>query len=125
MGTSLIFGKKPLMKALLTSIILVMSFLGWTQDFQETYKVSDDSPSWIKYMYGDTVNLFALREQFDEYYEVHPFEKNQHTQYFKRLMKEYWTDVDTEGFITERLNNPAPAQETAAEAPKKRRFGFG
>jgi PKD repeat protein len=117
MVTSFIFGKKPFMKALLTAVTLVMSFVGWTQDFQETYKVSENSPAWIKYMYGDTVNLFVLREQFDDYYEVHPFEKNQHTQYFKRLMKEYWTDVDTEGFITERLNNPAPAQAKSPTSP--------
>lgn len=105
------------MKTFFTSVLVLLSFFGWTQDFQETYKITDDSPEWIKYMYGDNVNLFVLREQFEDYYEVNPFEKNQHTQYFKRLMKEYWTDVDSEGFITERLNNPAPAQAKSPTSP--------
>jgi len=105
------------MKTLISSAILLISFSVFAQDFQESYKTTDDSPAWVKYMYGDTVNLFSLREQFDEFYESHAFEKNQHTQYFKRLLKEYWTDVDAEGFITERLNNPAPIQTKGATSP--------
>ncbi|MDG1334306.1 MAG: T9SS type A sorting domain-containing protein [Crocinitomicaceae bacterium] len=105
------------MKTILASILILASFIGWAQDFQEKYKVTDESPAWIKYMYGDTVSLFSLREQFEDFYKVNPFEKNQHTQYFKRLMKEYWLDLDTDGFITERLNSAAPAQAKSPTSP--------
>lgn len=105
------------MKQLLTSVLILISVFGWSQDFQETYKVSSNSPTWIKYMYGDTVNLFSLREQFDDFYEVNSFEKDQHTQYFKRLMKEYWTQVDENGYITERLNSAPPAQAKSPTSP--------
>lgn len=105
-----IFEKTICMKPVIISLICLLSGFAQAQDFQESYKVSTNSPSWIAYMYGDTVNLFSLRDRFDTYYSNNPFEKNQHTQYFKRLMKEYWTQVDESGYITERLNNPAPAE---------------
>ena len=105
------------MKQFFTSLLVFISLSGWSQDFQQTYKVTNNSPAWIQYMYGDTVNLFSLREQFDDYYSTHPFEKNQHTQYFKRLLKEYWTQVDENGYITARLNSAAPAQAKSPTSP--------
>lgn len=98
------------MRLFLLSISFILAGLSNGQDFQQSYKVSSNAPSWVQYMYGDTVSLFTLREKFDAHYASNPFEKNQHTQYFKRLMKEYWTQVDENGYVTERLNSPAPAQ---------------
>lgn len=108
------------MKALLFSCVwavVISSGIIRAQDFQETYKVTSSSPEWVRYMYSDTVNLFSLREQFEAYYDTHDFVKNQHTQYFKRLMKEYWTQVDNSGFITERLSNEAPVQMKSPTSP--------
>ena len=82
------------MKVILAVLVTCIASWSWAQDFQETYKVSENSPQWVKYMYGDNVSLFVLREKFEDFYKVNEFEKNQHTQYFKRLMKEYWTQVD-------------------------------
>ena len=50
-------------------------------------------------MYEEDVNIFELRSLFDTYYSSHDFVKTRHTQYFKRLMKHYSTNVDVNGFI--------------------------
>lgn len=105
------------MKVTLTLLITCFGSWSWAQDFQETYKVSESSPQWVKYMYGDNASLFVLREKFEDYYKVNVFEKNKHTQYFKRLMKEYWTQVDENGFITERLNSAPPVQMKSPTSP--------
>ena len=63
------------------------------------YGTSPNSPEWVVYMYQDNPNLFVLRDLFQTYYESNEFIKNQHTQYFKRLLKNYWLNTDEEGFI--------------------------
>lgn len=68
-------------------------------------------------MYSENPNYFELRDAFDEYYKVHPFEKNSYTQYFKRLMKENWAFVDENGFVQRPVYNPV---EEAQYLEKKR-----
>lgn len=105
------------MKHILLLIVLGCSLQGIAQDRQESYKFSTDSPEWIKYMYSDAMNLFELRDKFDAYFDTHEFVKTQHTQYFKRLMKEYATQVDSDGYITERLNHEVPSYVKSPTSP--------
>src|SRR5688572_33353971 len=47
-------------------------------------------PYWVKLMYGDNPDPEKVTEEFEKYYESHPFEKNEYTQYYKRWIREIW-----------------------------------
>jgi PKD repeat protein len=105
------------MKILFTSLLFLLCSPLFAQENQTAYSVSADQPEWIVKMYGENPNLFELRELYHQYYRTHPFVKNQHTQYFKRLMKEYWTSTDEYGFIQrQELNLQAEATYLARKA---------
>lgn len=69
------------------------------QVIQIPSSISSEAPKWIQLMYVEDPNLIEIREAFEAYYLVNPFEKNQHTQYYKRLIKENWLDINEAGFI--------------------------
>ncbi|MCH2224909.1 MAG: PKD domain-containing protein, partial [Crocinitomicaceae bacterium] len=87
------------MKQLLYIVIFLLLGSSLFGQLETKYKSDASSPAWIQYMYQDNVNLYELRSLFDNYYKSHDFVKSRHTQYFKRLMKHYSTNVDSEGFI--------------------------
>lgn len=45
-------------------------------------------PYWVKLMYSDNPDPEKVTEEFEKYYESHPFEKNEYTQYYKRWIRE-------------------------------------
>ncbi|MEM9836193.1 MAG: LamG-like jellyroll fold domain-containing protein [Bacteroidota bacterium] len=48
---------------------------------------TDPLPQWAQMMYAPDADLEVVSEAFQQYYQTHPFIKNQHTQYFKRLLR--------------------------------------
>lgn len=104
------------MKKLLFLLLMLLNGIGYSQVNQQPYKVIDSDPEWVRLMYQPNPNLFQLRDAFDAYYQNHPFEKNKHTQYFKRLLKENWSYVNTDGYI----EKPAIDQEEEARFLEKK-----
>lgn len=80
------------------------------QENQQAYKVQVGDPEWVAKMYAPNPNLFELRTLYHAYYQTHDFVKNRHTQYFKRLMKENWSYVNTEGYIDRSIDSEANKQ---------------
>jgi len=54
---------------------------------QTTYAVDAESPEWIRLMYDGAVEPAIVRAEYEAYYKSHPFEKNQHTQFYKRWLR--------------------------------------
>lgn len=50
-------------------------------------------------MYSNTPNLKKVKKGYKEYYKNHDFAKNQHTQYYKRFIREYEPFTNTDGII--------------------------
>ncbi|MBI1836598.1 MAG: T9SS type A sorting domain-containing protein [Flavobacteriia bacterium] len=94
------------MKLKLAIFILLCSRISISQVNQTPYFYSEEKPQWVQLMYTENPNYFELREAFDTYYKTHPFVKNYDTQFFKRLMKENWKYVDTNGFVQRPVENP-------------------
>ena len=87
------------MKLSFLLLIVLFSFPVLAQENQTPYKTDHQDPEWVHYMYQENPNLFVLRDLYEAYYASHDFVKNQHTQFFKRLLKENWIWTDTEGNI--------------------------
>lgn len=70
-----------------------------------------DAPAWMRMMLDEYPNVFAIQQEYERYYEEHPFEKNRYTQYFKRWM--HWAHAYTlpDGTIHE----PDVAEQEAME----------
>lgn len=100
---------KIMKKLLLAAGLLCCSYYQ-AQENQQVYKVQANDPEWVVKMYTDNPNLFELRTLYHAYYQTHDFVKNRHTQYFKRLMKENWSYVNTEGYIDRSINTEANKQ---------------
>ncbi|MFN5370978.1 MAG: LamG-like jellyroll fold domain-containing protein [Bacteroidia bacterium] len=78
------------------SLVLVISFNFLSaqhvlkQEFVESpYGSSSDTslPVWVRKMYCPNPSPEEVRSLYRAYYRQHPFEKNEHTQYFKRWMR--------------------------------------
>jgi PKD repeat protein len=95
------------MKWVVVCSALTFSWAGFAQENQQTYQVKQDDPLWVQKLYEPNPNLFELRELYHTYYQTHPFVKNKHTQYFKRLMKENWSYVDANGYIDKSIKQAA------------------
>lgn len=92
-------------------ILLLFSLSTFFLFAQETpYSANDTDPEWVHYQYSENVNLIKLRDMYDAYYETHEFVKNCHTQYFKRLIRQNWSYIDDQGFIS----RPKKGGQTAA-----------
>jgi photosystem II stability/assembly factor-like uncharacterized protein len=58
------------------------------QQLQTPYsKNHPNLPDWVQLMYATNVDVIAVQQAFDEHYTIHPFEKNQYTQYYKRWLR--------------------------------------
>ncbi|MDX2359300.1 MAG: T9SS type A sorting domain-containing protein [Crocinitomicaceae bacterium] len=101
------------MKNSILFLFLSVCLVGHSQMDQIKYSASQNDPAWIQYMYDGSPNLFVLRDMYDAYYSENELKKNAHTQYFKRLLKEEWLNLDTEGNIL-----PRPDKKTDIVYPK-------
>jgi photosystem II stability/assembly factor-like uncharacterized protein len=69
--------------------------------FESKYGNSSDLnlPEWVRAMYASRPNLEEVKNLYEDYYSSHAFEKNNHTQYFKRWVKEAQRFVNDSGFV--------------------------
>ncbi len=95
------------MRQTLGIIAISLAFVTNAQHTQVKYSASAGDPEWVHYMYSENPSLFVLRDLYEDYYTGNEFVKNQHTQYFKRLLKYNWLNTDDAGYILER-----PAKKT-------------
>ena len=72
---------------------------------------AEEVPAWVEQMYGPEPNLFAIDRAYREHYLHHAFEKNYHTQYYKRWRRSVERFVDAEGFV----QLPTPAERKLDE----------
>ena len=56
-------------------------------------------PLWAQKMYGENPNVLEVSELYRNFYREHDFEKNYHTQYFKRWKRSVITKIDDQGFV--------------------------
>jgi photosystem II stability/assembly factor-like uncharacterized protein len=57
----------------------------------------NEMPNWAKLMYDEPINFIQLAKEYRSYYKEKPFEKNQYTRYYKRLIMNYRTAMDESG----------------------------
>jgi hypothetical protein len=68
-------------------------------------------PQWAQLMYGDNPNMLEVSTAYNTYYRTHPFEKTYHTQYYKRWVRTYSTQLNDAGYIVAQAvnSNPKPS----------------
>lgn len=96
-----------MLKLFISACLLSLATLSFSQP---TSTRVQNAPDWVQYMYGENMNLFTLNTMFEEYYRHHKFVKNQFTQDYKRIMKDYWIEKNEDGTINSNPSYPIPAQ---------------
>ncbi len=87
------------MKMYLTICVLLCALISNSQINQTAYTFKNGKPDWVQLMYSENPNIFKLRDKYTEYYKTHPFVKNYDTQFYKRILKENWIYVNSDGYI--------------------------
>ena len=54
---------------------------------QTSYRVDMDDPVWVQLLYSSTADPLDIRAAYEAHYADHPFEKNRHTQFYKRWLR--------------------------------------
>ena len=71
-------------------IILFLSSLNALSQIEKKYdKSSDKLPNWVQLMYADEPNVGNVIEEYENYYKTNSFNKNKHTQYYKRWIRSF------------------------------------
>ncbi|MFN4910648.1 MAG: T9SS type A sorting domain-containing protein [Flavobacteriales bacterium] len=83
---------------LLLLMLSTVSSFGQNLKKPSAYEIST-LPEWAKEMYGNQPNLLKVSALYQQYYKNHPFEKNYHTQYYKRWIRTYSTQINDDGEI--------------------------
>ena len=68
-------------------------------------------PEWAQKMYGDNPSVFEVDQLYKIYYRIHEFQKNYHTQYYKRWRRKNLLNLDASGYI----QIPSPFQNEQIE----------
>nr|HMU05490.1 hypothetical protein [Saprospiraceae bacterium] len=76
---------------------------------ESSYGSPDDTslPLWARKMYDKKANVGEVINLYNTYYTTNPFVKNQHTQYYKRWLRNIKEVVDDKGYI----NPPSKAEK--------------
>ena len=88
-------------KILFYSILICLSISTATKTFsqhvpQTTYSGSADMPVFAQKMYSGDVSIEEVRRDFEQWRLENPFSKTQHTQFYKRWMRQaQWSQSDT------------------------------
>lgn len=78
------------MRKILFLSYLFYSSISFAQLQEQHYNSANTNlPNWCQVLYSDTLAPQLVSQAFDAYYTQHPFQKNQHTQYFKRWMRQF------------------------------------
>jgi hypothetical protein len=94
---------------LVIALILMLDFsIGFSQN-QDQLSYTKESkygspndpslPDWAKMMYSADPNVGEVVKAYESYYKTNPFVKNEHTQYYKRWLRNTKEVVDQKGFI--------------------------
>ena len=71
-------------------IILFLSSLNALSQIEKKYdKSSDKLPNWVQLMYADEPNVGNVIKEYENYYKNNSFNKNKHTQYYKRWIRSF------------------------------------
>ncbi|MEO6190976.1 MAG: hypothetical protein ABIO44_12065, partial [Saprospiraceae bacterium] len=60
---------------------------------------TNNMPLWAHFLYKNPINLVSLEKEYKAYYSNHPFEKNNYTRYYKRLIMNNRMLLDENGNI--------------------------
>ncbi|MBL7984083.1 MAG: hypothetical protein JNM91_03755, partial [Flavobacteriales bacterium] len=83
-----------MLRYLLVCTIGTLPALGYAQLEPYRYEAEETAlPAWVRLMYAADPDPGAVQAAYDAYYATHPFEKNSHTQYFKRWKRELGHDL--------------------------------
>jgi len=64
-------------------VVLALPLSG-QRDLAYTPRLDEQVPAWVQAMYRPDPDPGEVMALYEAYYREHPFEKNQHTQYYKR-----------------------------------------
>lgn len=89
------------MKNILTLLALLTSLFTASAQFPFPPLMPDDpgKPAWAQLLYSEHPNAYEIDRAFKEYYQTHPFEKNVHTQYYKRWRRYVAPYVQADGSV--------------------------
>ena len=75
--------------------------MGWSQyhHLAKNHLNDPELPDWAVMMYGNEPNVHQVKSLYENYYATHEFEKNEHTQYYKRWINAVKSSVNEEGRI--------------------------
>mgnify|MGYP007062857778 FL=1 len=86
------------MKLLVLFCLLTATFVCKAQQIPSATEIAS-LPLWSQKMYGENPNALEVSELYRNFYREHDFEKNYHTQYFKRWKRSVITKIDDQGFV--------------------------
>lgn len=71
-------------------ILLFLTSLNALSQIEKKYDNSSDKlPNWVQLMYTDKPNIGNVIEEYENYYKTNSFNKNKHTQYYKRWIRSF------------------------------------
>jgi PKD repeat protein/photosystem II stability/assembly factor-like uncharacterized protein len=86
------------MRSLFTLAVCFLAYLpfSFSQNPETPYAQVEDLslPTWVQLMYQEDADLGTVVEAYRTYYATHPFVKNQHTQYYKRWVRQAARNLD-------------------------------
>ena len=77
----------------------ILSLQVQAQSYELPYPTDKNTPQWVQLMYADNPNVKSVMAAYKAYYATHKFEKNSHTQYYKRWLRKVLPYVNAKGFI--------------------------
>jgi hypothetical protein len=107
------------MKQLATLLLLLSPLFLFSQQKPGPIYVAPDAPTWMKMMVEEKPNVFNIQQEYAQYFDQHPFQKNSYTQYFKRWM--HWARplVQADGSLHEPTIAEMEQQEAIARAVRQ------
>ena len=83
-------------------LFLLFVFSSHAQNHLAKIGATDPSlPAWARLMYAENPNFYEVVAAYQQYYLDHPFQKNIHTQYFKRWVSSSKHRVQADGQLRE------------------------
>ncbi len=103
---------------LISLLLFVSTSVVYSQNLQKP-SVAEISilPEWAQKMYGDNPSVFEVDQLYKNYYRIHEFKKNYHTQYYKRWRRKNLLNLDASGYI--QIPSPFQNEQIEKEYRKK------
>lgn len=75
------------MKKTLVTLLFMLCNTVFAQVEIPYQRTDESNPEWVQLMYAENPDPEQIRTAYDAYYKEHDFEKNKHTQYYKRWQR--------------------------------------